>query len=37
MGEGFFGRLILLEPRHGWGLIFRQIALWVDRRLPAFW
>src|SRR4051812_10760436 len=29
--------LIGLEPRHGGRLIFRQIALWVDRRLTAFW
>src|ERR1700722_3880151 len=29
-------RLVLLEPRHRGGLILWQIALWIDRGLPAF-
>ncbi|HEX8800492.1 MAG TPA: hypothetical protein VF772_17870, partial [Terriglobales bacterium] len=36
MSERLQRRLILLKPGHGGGLIFGQIALWIDRWLPAF-
>src|SRR5271169_4163803 len=36
VGESLLGSRVLLEPRHGWRLIFRQIAFWIERRLPAF-
>src|SRR5215469_2221861 len=36
VSKGFQRPLIFLEPRHCRSLIFRQIALWIDRRLPTF-
>ena len=36
MSERFLRRLVLLKPGHNRRLIFRQIALWIDRWLPAF-
>jgi hypothetical protein len=35
MSVHFLRRLVLLKPGHGRGLILLQIALWIDRRLPA--
>src|ERR1700719_1481228 len=34
--EGLQRPLILLEPYLRRSLIFRQVALWIDRRLPTF-
>jgi hypothetical protein len=36
LGKRLLRRLVLLEPRHRGGLILWQIALWIDRGLPAF-
>src|SRR5215831_637543 len=36
VGKGFQRPVILLEPCHCRSLIFRKIALWIDRRLATF-
>src|SRR5208282_4943174 len=36
VGESLLRRRVLLEPRHRRRLIFRQVALRIERRLPAF-
>src|ERR1700721_1990437 len=35
--KGFQRLLIFLEPHLRRSLIFRHVALWIDRRLTAFW